>query len=65
MMEETAVVPISTHNIVGYVNALVEEEIQQQHQEVQPQQGLLLPLLPFLEVLLLICTLELQSLTGA
>ena len=64
MMEETAVVPISTHNIVGYVNALVEEEIQQ-HQEVQPQQGLLLPLLPFLEVLLLICTLELQSLTGA
>ena len=60
MMEETAVGSISTHNIVCNVNALVE--IQQQHQEVQPQQGHLLPLLPFLEVLSLICTLELESL---
>ena len=61
MMEETAVGWISTHNIVRNVNAL-KEEIQQQHQEVQPQQGHLLPLLPFLEVLSLICTLELESL---
>ena len=61
MMEETAVGSISTHNIVCNVNALVE--IQQQHQEVHPQQGPLLPPLLFLEVLLLlICTLELQSL---
>jgi hypothetical protein len=60
MMEETAVGSISTHNIVSNVNALVE--IQQQHQEFQPQQGHLLPLLPFLEVLSLICTLELESL---
>ena len=60
MMEETAVMPISTHNIVCNVNVLMK--IQQQHQEVQPQQGPLLPLLPFLEVLLLICTLVLQSL---
>ena len=56
MMEETAVVPISTHNIVWYVNALVEEEIQQQAQEDQQQQG---PLQPLPEVLILI---ELQFL---
>ena len=61
MMEETAVVPISTHNIVWYVNALVEEEIQQQAQEDQQQQGPLQPL-PLPEVLILICTLELQFL---
>lgn len=47
MMEETAVVPISTYNIVCNVYVLMK--IQQQHQEVQPQQGPLLPLLPFLE----------------
>ena len=53
MMEETAVVPISIHNIVWYVNALVEEEIQQA-QEDQQQQGPLQPL-PLPEVLILIC----------
>ena len=58
MMEETAVVPISTHNIVWYVNAIVMEEIQQQAQEDQQQQGPLQPL-PHPEVLILICTLDL------